>query len=311
MMIHIDERFRRRAGEFFKGEGLAWVERLPEIGAELERRWDLTILPPFPLSINYVAPVRLGGGGRAVIKLGFPGREFVSECRALKLCGGRGMARVLADDLEIGAMLLERLEPGTMLLSVQAESDERATEIAADTLAALRMPLPANHGLIPLAEWARGLKTLRERYQGGVGPLWEKEVERAEAMFRDLLPSAGPDCLLHGDYHHGNILLDRSGGADEWKVIDPKGLAGDPAYEIGQFMLNPWETLPPRAELKRLLARRLAIFCERAGLDRARALGFAIGQCSLSAWWMVEDHGEGVDVTQNMVISELLGELAG
>lgn len=42
--------------------------------------------------------------------------------------------------------------------------------------------------------------------------------------------------LLDGDLHHFNILRAHR---QPWLAIDPKGLVGDPAYEVGAFLYNP------------------------------------------------------------------------
>jgi streptomycin 6-kinase len=44
--------------------------------------------------------------------------------------------------------------------------------------------------------------------------------------------------LLHGDLHHGNVLHDSERG---WVAIDPKGVLGEPEYEIGVALRNPIE----------------------------------------------------------------------
>jgi streptomycin 6-kinase len=41
--------------------------------------------------------------------------------------------------------------------------------------------------------------------------------------------------LLHGDFHHDNILLGNDG---EYKLIDPKGVIGDPVFDVPRFILN-------------------------------------------------------------------------
>ena len=41
--------------------------------------------------------------------------------------------------------------------------------------------------------------------------------------------------LLHGDLHHDNILLNSTGG---YTIIDPKGVIGDPVFDVPRFLLN-------------------------------------------------------------------------
>src|SRR3712207_9524058 len=62
-----------------------------------------------PVSYNYVVRAEREDGTRAVLKLGFPGRELAREAAALKHFDGRGCARLLDSDLEAGALLIERL----------------------------------------------------------------------------------------------------------------------------------------------------------------------------------------------------------
>lgn len=44
--------------------------------------------------------------------------------------------------------------------------------------------------------------------------------------------------LLHGDFHHDNILLGNDG---EYIIIDPKGVIGDPVFDIARFILNEFD----------------------------------------------------------------------
>ena len=106
-------------------------------------------------------------------------------------------------------------------------------------------------------------------------------------MIRELFAEGSPVTLLHGDYHHYNIL---SHGAS-WCVIDPKGVVGPREYDIGPFMLNP--CFSPRPNLKQESARRLDIFVERLGLDRQRIWARSVAHSVLSAWWSMEKDGTG------------------
>jgi streptomycin 6-kinase len=102
--------------EVYGAEGEAWLQRLPAILADCERRWSLEAGLPFePLSYNYVAPAGRGDGERVVLKVGFPCKELMGEIEALQLYDGNGTARLLEAEPDQGALLLERLEPGTSL----------------------------------------------------------------------------------------------------------------------------------------------------------------------------------------------------
>jgi streptomycin 6-kinase len=272
-----------------RGEaGAAWLERLPSLIADCERHWRIKVGQPFPgLWVNWVAPADCVDGTPAVLKLSFPGdKEFRTEAEALSLFGGRGAVRLLRLDLERGAMLLERCEPGVPLSSV--EDDVEATSIAADVMRRLWRPVPDDHPFPLVSEWARGLARLRRRFGGGTGPLPAPLVEEAEALFDELLASQAEPVLLHGDLHHFNILSARR---QPWLAIDPKGVVGEPAYDVGALLHNPVELLEePRPG--GVLERRVEILTEELGLERARVRGWALAQAVLAAYWGLEDGGQ-------------------
>lgn len=141
--------------------GPAWLRGLPDLLKALARRWSLTVDDHFPeIAYNYVAPAtRFGPDGRptrCVLKVSRRLREMANEIAALRLWNGHGAARLLEADPEIGAMLVERVEPGTMLVEVAETDDDQATLIAAGVLRQLWEPaLEAAdlRGLRPLDSW--------------------------------------------------------------------------------------------------------------------------------------------------------------
>jgi streptomycin 6-kinase len=287
-----------------RGEaGAAWLERLPALIADCERHWRIKVGPPFPgLWVNWVAPANCVDGTPAVLKLSFPGdKEFRTEAEALRLFGGRGAARLLRLDLDRGAMLLERCEPGVPLGSV--EDDARATSIAADVMKRLWRPVPDDHSFPLVSEWAEGLARLRRRFGGGTGPLPTRLVEEAEVLFDELLATQGEPVLLHGDLHHFNILAARR---QPWLAIDPKGVVGESACDVGALLHNPVELLEaPRPG--GILERRVDILTEQLGLDRARVRGWALAQAVLAAYWGLEDSGRVWE--EALVFAGLLSEI--
>lgn len=277
--------------EVYGDDGIVWLQRLPGIIDMCARRWKLTVQPPFePLSYNYVAPVRCADGTDAVLKIGYPNSELLSEINALQLYGGNGMVNLLHADIEQGAFLLERLLPGTPLSTL--EDDEQATSIAAGTMRQLWRPVPDDHPFPTVEKWALGLKRLRTQFDGGCGPYPVDLVERAEALFAELLPSMGKRVLLHGDLHHENIVMARR---RPWLALDPKGVVGESAYEVGALLRNPIPGLLARSNPAQITARRVDQLAEELDIDRQRIVGWGLAQAVLSAWWSFEDHGHGWD----------------
>jgi streptomycin 6-kinase len=270
----------------FGGRGEAWLAGLPGQIAALEAGWGLRVGPPFALTFNYVAPAVQADGIEAVLKLGVPHRELLTEMEALRLYDGRGCVRLLRCEPEAGAMLLERLRPGTPLASMA--DDEAATRIAAEVMRALWRPAPQEHTLPTTEAWLAGFGRLRERFGGSTGPLSRAAVERAEALAAELSATAAAPVVLHGDLHHYNILAAERAA---WLAIDPKGVVGEPAYEAGALLRNPVPQVFGWNDLAIRTARRVAILAEQLNLPAERIAGWAFAQMVLSAWWSLEDGG--------------------
>jgi streptomycin 6-kinase len=96
----------------------AWLARLPDTLRDLERRWSLTIGVPFDgddTTCAWVSPVTLATRPSAVLKVGMPHMEGEHEIDGLRFWNGDPTVRLLEADGDLGAMLLERCEPGTAL----------------------------------------------------------------------------------------------------------------------------------------------------------------------------------------------------
>jgi len=309
----------------FGADGEQFIANLPALIDEASARWGLTDVQPAPnLSYNFVAFARRGevisphdtigkqyqGRGcfatapthAVVLKMGVPNREMKSEMAALRLFNGEGACRLLDYDEEKYWMLLERLNPGVMLSKL--EDDEEATHIAAEVMKKIWRPLPLKsdgataplsdvpeqapvlQSFIKLSDWFDGLKKLRSRFNGGTGPLNEKLVDRVEQSVKDLFAENHKPVLMHGDFHHFNILSSERG----WRVIDPKGVIGLAGYEVGPFMMNPWDSLSDGSSSRLRVKRRIDILHEHLGWERERILEWSLAHAVLSTWWGIEDN---------------------
>lgn len=288
--VFIAEDFARATVELHGEGGRLWLRSLPRIVAECAARWSLKVGPPFsPLSYNYAAPAEGPGGARLVLKVGVPVRELLTETEALRAFDGRGAARLVEADAEAGALLLERVEPGTPLTALCETDDEAATSAAAAVMRKLWRPAPEGHSFPTVADWGEGLRRLRAHFGGGTGPFPRRLVEEAETLFAELLDSSAGPVVLHGDLHHGNVL---AAAREPWLAIDPKGLVGEPAYEVGALLRNPLPQLLGWPQPVRASERRIALLSEELGFERARVRGWALAQAVLSEWWSIEDAGE-------------------
>lgn len=200
--------------------------------------------------------------------------------------------------------MLERIEPGEPLS--RQRDDEKVTSAAASVIRELRRPLPPDHPFPTVYDWAQGFMRLRQSFDGGTGPMPTAMVEEAESLFADLLSTQAEPILLHGDLHHENILSASGTGRGLWLAIDSKGVAGEPAYEVGALLRNPARSLKEPRPVK-VLERRVHQLADELGFDRERVRGWGFAQTILAAYWGLEDGGRVWD--QALAFAELLREV--
>lgn len=225
----------------------------------------------------------------------------------LRHFNGRGAVRLIEADADAGIFLMERLKPGAVLTEIASEArDDEATRAAAGVMRALWTPAPAADGSLPtVQDWAAGLAHCRAYFAGSAGPFPVALFEEAESLSAALLGSMSEPVLLHGDLHHDNIV---SAEREPWLAIDPKGLIGEPAYEVGALLRNLWTDRHEISDPRRLLQRRVDILSDELGIDRGRIRGWAVAQAVLSAWWGIEDGDDGW-ATVAIPIAQMLAEV--
>jgi streptomycin 6-kinase len=257
-----------------------WLETVPATVAELCERWSITVDPVIPeTGITLVLLGQSSELGPVVIKSSPLADEFVSEATALRLAASDNVARLYDVDLDRNVMVMERIVPGRQLLEV-AISDEEATRLAAEVVATLWRPVPDPTGLHPLRRWMRAL--LDDPPVNRIDP---DLLRHAQEVATTLLADTSRDRLLHGDFQHHNLLQRASG---EWAIIDPKGLAGIPGFEIAAWMYNP-PGVTARDDYVELVRRRAAIFSEVWGIDRQELIAWAFTGSVLSVCWSLAD----------------------
>src|SRR5690348_15174903 len=167
----------REHPQLARAGGLHWLAALPAAVAGLAARWGLTVGEPFgdDGAVSWVAPATTAGGSEAVLKVFLPDLENRHEPDALRHYRGRGAVRLLED--EPGALLLERLRPGTSLW--QLRDDDEAARIVAGLLEQLWHAPADGHPFRTLAGDAM-------RWSTGIPEAWAGLSEPFERELADL-----------------------------------------------------------------------------------------------------------------------------
>jgi streptomycin 6-kinase len=233
--------------------GAAWLAALPARTESLLARWDLTVDGPLMHGVcALVVPVRRASGEPAVLKVTWPHEEARHEALALSLWDGDGAVRLLANDDDAWALLLERLDPTTTLRQVPIEE---ALTVVTGMIRRLDRPAPpgVRHMRDTAARWVHEFPAEND----GFVPV--DLVEQAVAYCGELGPAAG-NHLVNEDLHYDNVLR---GEREPWLVIDPKPIAGDLEFGLIPLLWNRFDELEA--------AGGLAAVTEAAGLDRSLA----------------------------------------
>ncbi|MFF7216375.1 aminoglycoside phosphotransferase family protein [Streptomyces sp. NPDC008238] len=264
--------------------GRAWLAGLPERVADLLARWELRperVLSPGGRTSMAVL-VRQADDTPATLKVGLVTDETRYEHAALARWDGRGAVRLLRADPEAGALLLERLHNDVSLRSLP---EQKAMLEACATLQRLWVPPGEGHPFVPVAEHtARLAALLRERRERPYVPDEARSlVDEALAVRDELCADApGEAVLLHGDYHHGNVLA-----ADRvpWLAVDPRPLAGEPAYDLAWLVRDRLETLVATPGSQSAARRRVAKLSDSLDTDRDRVRGWALFRAVEAGVW--------------------------
>lgn len=198
-----------------------------------------------------------------VLKLTLEDEETIDEARALAVWDGNGAVRLFRS--VPGAMLLERLD---------GERSLNDLPIAAATSVAAKLPLqlsvPTSQDFMEMESYSqRSLNMAQERLKTLGQPFPEEWLTAP--------PRPRSSRLVNSDLHYENVL---AGQRQDWLVVDPKPLLGDPEYAVAPLLWNRAEENDSRDRFEQIV--------READLDRARALDWTLFRL-LDYWlWALE-----------------------
>jgi len=260
--------------------GEDWLQTLPGLLRDLLDEWELE---PTDRSMSgfcsVVIPVRvLETGDPAVLKVTWPHPEAATEALALQTWNGHGAVRLVRADPARFALLLERLDTRDL---TDVPIDD-ACAVIGDLLATLRKP---PHPRVPRLTDYAGRQAQELHAAPPVIP--RRYLDQAAALARELVARPpSEERLLHTDLHYANVLAAERG---PWLAIDPKPMAGDPAFEVAPALWNRADELGTGSQVRWSLRRRLEIICDRGGLDEGRARAWTIVREADNALGVADD----------------------
>jgi streptomycin 6-kinase len=275
--ISVPEELAATLEMFFDEKGRSFAAALPGLAARFLDHWGLRLDGPamHGMCALVLPVVRTADDTPAVLKLQILDDESEGEPVALRVWNGDGAVRLLDHDLETGTMLLERLDPARML---SHEPDTRAAVLVIARLLAHLTATPAPPGLRRLSDIAADMLDRTPPVLARIpDPSDRRLIADCAAALREVLAEPG-DRLLHWDLHFDNVL-----GADRapWLAIDPKPLAGDPAFEL-------WPALNNRFDPSEV-PWRFEAMTDVLALDRDRARAWTLARLLQNAVWEIEE----------------------
>lgn len=271
---NVDAAARQRLTARFGSDVQAWFDRLPEMLAALAERWQLEFGAPIPRgSVSVVFGCRMDGRG-AVLKASPDRARLAYEAAALDGWHGVHTPAVLAFDEQLGALLLEAIEPGTPLA---VSSTYPTPAQLAELLGGLHEP-PASGVGYPTVDQRAGYlfeasEKLYRRHPELIAVIRPSLYERGRRVAARLATDPVPAVLLHGDLTPSNIL---DGGHRGLIAIDPAPCVGDPAFDAVDLLL--WQA----QDLGTILTR-VERLSASAGIDAERLLSWCIAFAGMSA----------------------------
>jgi streptomycin 6-kinase len=264
--------------------------------------WRLTLLQSIENSsdISSVYVVKTTKNDTAVLKIpkgkGIEGERLGAT--ALKYFGTDGAVKCLKSDKHV--QLLDYIDGDMVRVLVDRGKDNQATQIIAGVVKKLHNPRNRKKPqLVSLRDHLKDLYLCSEKNDTDSHYKW------AVHLANNLLNTVKFETVLHGDIHHENIMHSSKYG---WIAIDPKGLYGDPHYDLANCFNNPigHEDLIQNPERINIMA---TIFSDELGYDKKRLIQFAcIHMAASSAWHLSNDYNiqGNISLHNSKILREIL-----
>ncbi len=268
--------FEKNLINLYGQKGKQWLDDLPKLILQVEATYGLSNLKPVKnLGYNYVMS-GFQDDQPIILKLGMDIDGFKREAHALMALSGFGVVDVLSE--HSGLLLQRGAVPGVSLKSYFPEKEDEAINILVNIIKRLhKAPIPYKHKFPHVKDW---LVVLDSNLN-----IQTEYLQKARQLGDELLQTSSKEILLHGDLHHDNMLQN----GNDWLVIDPKGVIGEPAYEVAAFIRNPIPELLAYENAPSIIHNRIIRFAELLDYPERRIINWCFVQAVLAWAWALED----------------------
>lgn len=268
----------------FGEKGKEWLTSLPSAIEMLAVHWKLkNIIPVDNMTFNYVAKAITNTNQPVILKISCDEKSISDEILALKYFDGSGSIKLIAHNEKYNALLIQQAIPGETLKSLYSSQVEYVMDCYIDTMGKLHNKHLSNtNNYRHISDWLMAINKLTDH------DCPSYLVKKAMTLKNELLASATTEIFLHGDLHHDNILKD----GDCWLAIDPKGIVGEPEFEIAAFDFMYVNKLANRDNVKNILETRINLLAQKSHLNPQRIKDWVFVRLILMAAWHVEDNSD-------------------
>lgn len=172
--------------------------------------------------------------GNVILKKRETVKVIEDEFNTLVEYNGRNFCKVYEAKLENGILLEEQIQPGTELIK-ETSLDQRLA-VFCSIYKNLHIEPINQYQYSTYYDWVDKISRYMETREDH--KVLCMHMKKAEMICKELMTLYPRKMLLHGDLHHHNILQNNHNG---YTLIDPKGVIGDPIFDLPRFLLNEME----------------------------------------------------------------------
>lgn len=202
------------------------------IAEKYRKQWELSELAfqPELSNNNLIFHAVSKRYGKVIFKLRID-NGYDNEIPALRWFQGENFCKLYEYSFEDEAYIMERIVPAHTLYESVPRSDR--LRIAGEIFKGLHKTGLPDRTFPAYTEWFEEGKegTKKRKDCEGLYPY----LDCAGQMLAEICRKYSRKLLLHGDLHHENILQNENGS---YTVIDPKGVIGDPVFDLSRFILD-------------------------------------------------------------------------